>query len=81
MSIRTPFQVFFDSMESSLSQDSIHVPVEDSGCQAELRQVRSTRQVRSARLGLTTCDLQLRKVITSSSELRFGCSYTLWKAH
>ena len=38
-------------------------------------------QFRSARLGLTTCDLQLRKVITSSSELRFGCSWTLWKAH
>ena len=31
-------------------------------------------EVRSARLGVTTCDLQLQKVITSSSELRFGCS-------
>ena len=31
-------------------------------------------QFRSARLGVTTCDLQLRKVITPSSELRFGCS-------
>ena len=28
-------------------------------------------QVRSARLGLTTCDLQLWKVITSSFLLRF----------
>ena len=31
-------------------------------------------QDRSARSGLTMCDLQLRKVITPSSELRFGCS-------
>ena len=31
-------------------------------------------QVRSARLGLNTCELQLRKVITSSYELRFWCS-------
>ena len=38
-------------------------------------------QFESARLGLTTYDLQLRKVITSSSELRFRCSWTLWKAH
>ena len=28
--VRTPFQVFLDSMEIPLSQDSIHVPVEDS---------------------------------------------------
>ena len=28
---RTLFRVFLDSMESLLSQDSIHVPVEDSG--------------------------------------------------
>ena len=27
------------------------------------------------------CDLQLRKIITSSSELRFGYSWTLWKSH
>ena len=26
----TPFRVFFESMESPLSQDSSHVPVEDS---------------------------------------------------
>ena len=31
-------------------------------------------QLWSARLGLTTYDFQLRKVITPSSELRFGCS-------
>ena len=35
----------------------------------------------SARLGVTTYDLQLWKVITPSSELRFGCSGTLWKSH
>ena len=28
----------------------------------------------SARLGVTSYDLQLRKVITPLSELRFGCS-------
>ena len=38
-------------------------------------------QFRSAWLGVTTYDLQLSKVITPSSELRFGCSWTLWKAH
>ena len=30
---------------------------------------------------LTTHDLQLRKVISPSVELRFGCSWTSWKAH
>ena len=68
-------------MEIKLSQDSINIIEEDSGCQAELEKVRLARQVRSARLGLTTCDLQLWKVITSSSELHFRCSWTLWKAH
>ena len=34
-------------------------------------------QFRSARLGLTTCDLQLRKVITSLPELRFRCSWII----
>ena len=42
---------------------------------------RSGQLSQSARLGVTTYDLQLRKVITSSSELRFVCSWTLWKAH
>ena len=37
-------------------------------------------QFRSARLGVTTYDLRLRKVITPSFELRFGCSWTLWKS-
>ena len=30
--VRTPFRVFLDSMESPLSQDSIRMSVEDSGC-------------------------------------------------
>ena len=30
---------------------------------------------------LTAHDLQLRKVISPSFELRFGCSWTIWKAH
>ena len=55
-------------MESPLSQDSIDMPREDGRCQDELG------QVRSAWLGLTKYDLQLRKVITLLSELRFGCS-------
>ena len=29
--VRTPFQVFLDSIKISLSQDSIHIPVEGSG--------------------------------------------------
>ena len=35
---------------------------------------RSGQLSQSARLGVTTYDLQLRKVITSSSKLCFGCS-------
>ena len=38
-------------------------------------------QVSSSVQDLTMYDLQLRKVITPSSELRLGCSLTLWKAH
>ena len=30
--VRTPIRVFLNSMEIPLSQDSIHVPVEGSGC-------------------------------------------------
>ena len=41
--VRTPFWVFLDSMEIALSQYSIFIPVEDSGCQAELGQVRTAR--------------------------------------
>ena len=44
-------------------------------CRAQLVQFRSARQ------DLTMYDLQILKVITSSSELQFGCSWTLWKSH
>ena len=42
---------------------------------------RSGQLSQSAWLGVTMYDLQLRKVITSLSELRFGCSWTIWKDH
>ena len=42
-------------------------------------QCSSSVQVSSSKL--TTHDLQLRKVISPSFELRFGCSWTLWKSH
>ena len=41
--------------------------------------LRSVQLSQSARLGVTTYDLQLWKVITPSSELRFGSSCILWK--
>ena len=42
-------------------------------------QCSSSVQVSSSKL--TTHDLQLWKVISPSFELRFGCSWTIWKAH
>ena len=42
-------------------------------------QCSSSVQVSSS--GLTAHDLQLRKVISPSFELRFECSWTLWKSH
>ena len=72
-------------MESPLSQEYIYMPEEDIRSQAEVLdrarpgQVSSSVQVSSS--GLTTHDLQLWKVISPSFELRFGCSWTLWKAH
>ena len=45
-----------------------------SSCRGQL-----VNSVSSSRL--TTYDLQLWKVITPPSELRFGCSWTLWKDH
>ena len=68
-------------MEISLSQEYIHMPEEDIRCQIEVieranpGQVISSVEVRSSRL--TTNDLQLRKVISPSFELRFCCSWTL----
>ena len=82
---RTPIWVFLDSMEIPLSQEYIHMPEGDIRYhnkvldRARPGQVSSTVQVCSS--GLTTRDLQLWKVISPSFELRFGCSWTLWKAH
>ena len=65
-------------MEIPLSQEYIHMPKEDISCQNEVLdggrpgQVSSSVQVSSS--GLTTNDLQLRKVISHSFELRFECS-------
>ena len=72
-------------MESPLSQESIDILKDDIICQIEVLygahpgQVSSSVQVSSS--GLTTYDLQLPKVISSSFELRFGCSCTLCKSH
>ena len=77
--------VYLDSMESPLSQEYINMPKEDIRCHTEVLdrarpgQVSSSVQVSSS--GLTTHDLQLRKVISPSFELRFGCSFTLWKSN
>ena len=63
-------------MESLLSQEFIDKPEDDIRCQDDVLdrarpgQVSSSVQVSSS--GLTTHDLQLWKVISSSSELRFG---------
>ena len=65
-------------MEIPLSQEYINMPEEDIICQTEVldrarpSQVSSSVKVSSS--GLTTHDLQLRKVISPSFELRFGCS-------
>ena len=71
--VRTPIWVFFDSIERTLSQKYIHMPEKYIRCQTEvlyqarLGQVSSSVQVSSS--GLTTHDLQLRKVISPSFEL------------
>ena len=68
-----------------MSQEYIHMPEVDIRCQNEVLdrahpgKVSSSVQFSSS--GLTTHDLQLRKVISPSFELRFGCSWTLLKAH
>ena len=68
-------------MEIPLSQEYIHMPEEDIICQIEVLerarpgQVSSLVQVSSSEL--TTHDLQLRKVISPSFELRFGCSCSM----
>ena len=65
-------------MERPLSQKYIGMLEEDIICLTEVidqvyrGQLSSSVQVSSSEL--TTYDLQLRKVITPSSELQFGCS-------
>ena len=68
-------------MESPLSQEYIHIPEEDRRFLIEVIDLARPGQVSSSVQDLTVYDLQLRKVITPSSELRLGCSLTLWKAH
>ena len=76
--VRTSIWVFLYSMEIPLSEEYIHILEGDISCQTEVLgrarpgQVSSSVQVSSS--GLTTRDLQLRKVISPSFELRFGCS-------
>ena len=68
-------------MESPLSQEYIHMTEEDRIFLIEVIDRARLGQVSSSVQDLTVYDLQLRKVITPSSELRLGCSLTLWKAH
>ena len=79
--VRTPIRVFLDSMESPLSQEYINIPDEDRRCLTKVIDRARSVQVSSSVQDLTAYDLQLRKVISPSSELRFGYSWTLWKAH
>ena len=68
-------------MESPLSQEYINKPDEDRRCLTEVIDRARPGQVSSSVQDLTVYDLQLRKVITPSSELRLGCYLTLWKAN
>ena len=61
-------------MEIPLSQEYIHIPEEDRRCLTMVINRARPGQVSSSVQDLTTYDLQLRKVITPSSELHFGCS-------
>ena len=56
-------------MESPLSQEYIHMPKEDRICLTEVIDRAHPGQVSSSVQDLTVYDLQLRKVITPSSEL------------
>ena len=59
-------------MEIPLSQEYIHIPEEDRRCLTVVIDQARPGQVSSSIQDLTAYDLQLRKVITPSSELRFG---------
>ena len=61
-------------MEIPLSQEYIHMPEEDRICLTEVIDRARPGQVSSSVQDLTAYDLHLQKVITPSSELRFGCS-------
>ena len=70
--------VFLDSMEIPLSQEYIYMPEEDIRCQIEVLERTNPGQVSSSvevcSSGMNMNDLQLRKVISPSFELRFCCS-------
>ena len=68
-------------MESPLSQEYIHMPEDDRRYLTKVIDRALPGQVSSSVQDLTVYDLELRKALTPSSELRFGCSLTLWKAH
>ena len=68
-------------MERTLSQEYIHMPEENRIFLIEVVDRARPGQVSSSVQDLTVYDLQLRKVITPSSELRLGYSLTLWKVH
>ena len=59
--VQTPIWVLLDSMEIPLSQEYIHMPDGDIRCQTKVLDLTRPGQVSSS--GLTTCDLQLWKVI------------------
>ena len=68
-------------MESTLSQEYIHMPEEDRRFLTKVIDRARPGQISSSVQDLTMYDLQLQKVITPSSELRLGCSLTLGKDH
>ena len=73
----------WDFMESPLSQISSRTPLEDIGCLSRPEMAVRASEGRAARVRQFSqgYDLQLRKVITLSSEFRYGCPWTSWKAH
>ena len=60
-------------MESPLSLEYINMPEEDRRCLNKVIDQAHPGQVSSSVQDLTVYDLQLRKVINPSSELRFEC--------
>ena len=64
-----------------VQQGSSNKGSSNSVIQQWLSTVNSGRPTVVSSSKLTTHDLQLRNVISPSFELRFGCSWTSWKAH